>query len=386
MKKIFISYKRENVKDVKKLVEYLMIGGIRIWQDVDSLDLGNTESQIKKAIQEECSGIVFYATKESIKSDFILNVELREGAQRLRRDSNFKVIPVFEEDKAKVDDALRGVFHGNLSSLNGIIIKKYNSAFEYFRKLRKILVKNAFSQTSGEITFSIMTRQRTPGNLGTTLDLDWSRPFSFNDFFSQKAWDDVIKPALSDIKDILLEFGIMDLKIFSKAHLTVGFAFGSIFNQITGFNFALDQRDEWWGTYQEEDAYEYLDVKITPDDISSREVAVNLSISRNIDYEKGEFIKQTNKSFRAEILCTPKSGISIVSIKNGSQAKSISKQICNTIRKTKENYGITDFHIFSAIPLGLAYLIGSDLNACGRIHLYEYDKEESGKYFPSWIL
>jgi hypothetical protein len=60
-------------------------------------------------------------------------------------------------------------------------------------------------------------------------------------------------------------------------------------------------------------------------------------------------------------------------------------EIGNTIRELRGKYNLTDIHIFAAMPLGLAYLIGTELNACGRIHLYEFDKSES-KYQSSWIL
>jgi hypothetical protein len=63
----------------------------------------------------------------------------------------------------------------------------------------------------------------------------------------------------------------------------------------------------------------------------------------------------------------------------------ISKEVGERIRKAHGKYNTTEIHIFAAIPLGLAYLIGSELNACGRIHLHEFDNS-TREYFSSGLL
>jgi hypothetical protein len=60
MKPVFLSYSRNNVKDVREIADTLCAGGIQIWQDIESLATGNTDEQIRKAIQEECA--VFLCT------------------------------------------------------------------------------------------------------------------------------------------------------------------------------------------------------------------------------------------------------------------------------------------------------------------------------------
>lgn len=71
MKPVFLSYSRKNVEDVQEIANILCAGGIKIWQDVESLSIGNTENQIRKAINEECAAFFFYVTEESVNSEFI---------------------------------------------------------------------------------------------------------------------------------------------------------------------------------------------------------------------------------------------------------------------------------------------------------------------------
>ena len=45
MKKVFLSYSRKNLDEVQEIASILCAGGIRIWQDIQSLAVGNTEEQ-----------------------------------------------------------------------------------------------------------------------------------------------------------------------------------------------------------------------------------------------------------------------------------------------------------------------------------------------------
>ena len=119
--------------------------------------------------------------------------------------------------------------------------------------------------------------------------------------------------------------------------------------------------------------------------IGSKHLGVNLSITSSIDNSLGNYIDKQQLSLRAELFCEPTEGPSRESVPNHNVASAMAWEIGNAIRDAKSKYNITDIHIFGAMPLGLAVLIGSELNACGRIHLYENNKSES-MYYPSWTL
>jgi hypothetical protein len=62
---------------------------------------------------------------------------------------------------------------------------------------------------------------------------------------------------------------------------------------------------------------------------------------------------------------------------------SIAIQIRETLAQIVGRYPISEIHIFSAIPQGLAELIGHNLNALPPVQLYEFD---GCKYRPSFKI
>ncbi len=74
LKSIFLSYSRKDLKDVKVIAQTLKAAGIRIWQDINSLDFGPTEDQIRNAIKKDCFSLLYYITKNSVGSKFIRDI------------------------------------------------------------------------------------------------------------------------------------------------------------------------------------------------------------------------------------------------------------------------------------------------------------------------
>ena len=58
-------------------------------------------------------------------------------------------------------------------------------------------------------------------------------------------------------------------------------------------------------------------------------------------------------------------------------------QIRETLAKMIGHYPISEIHIFSAVPQGLAVLIGHNLSALPPVQLYEFD---GYNYIPSYKI
>lgn len=58
------------------------------------------------------------------------------------------------------------------------------------------------------------------------------------------------------------------------------------------------------------------------------------------------------------------------------RAVACADQMATLLRQLTER-GVTDFHLFLRIPSALAVLIGQKLHACGRLHLYWFDRSNS---------
>ena len=385
IKAVFISYSREDLDEVREIVTILQVAGIPIWQDIDSLDIGLTEDQIRKAIWEDCSIFIFYATSKSITSDFIRNIEIKEAYQKFQSDNKFSIVPIFKDSIDNVNASLKGVIDGDISRFNGVVIKPGKSMMEISQKLRKNILNTVLEQ-GGEkkVRIAIMTYSPTPADFKPMLNLDWSELELPHGLLTQNIWTDYIRPALSDIKKNLAKNNRMNLEIFSKAQPQVGIAFGYIFRKETGFLLDIRHFDQIWSTSADETNPFYLSCKDIPGDISSKDLALTVSITQNIDNVMGK-LQGIDINFRAFLNCSPINEKPAYKIPDGIEAAAMAGEIRKAILDAKRKYSVTDIHIFAAIPLALAYLIGWRLNACGRIHLYDYDRS-NGTYAPSWIL
>ena len=386
MQPVFLSYSRKNVKDVQKIADTLCAGGIRTWQDIEFLATGNTDSQIQKAIQEECAAFFMYITDESVESEFIREVEIKEALNKSERDETFHIVPLIHMPLEKANQKLQGSMRGDISRYNGAIIHDGETLSEASSKIRKILLKAIIKRPAyQDFAISLMTYLRTPGNIQSQLDLDWSRLDFSDKIMSDTIWKTHLLPALKDVKDALLNAGVMDIRLFAKATLSASMAFGYIFRRETGFKIIISQREQLWTSLERPEKPSGLKIKVQSRNIGSKHLGINLSITSSIDNSLGNYIDKQQLSLRAELFCEPAEGPSRESVPNHNVASAMAWEIGNAVRDAKSKYNITDIHIFGAMPLGLAVLIGSELNACGRVHLYEFNKSES-MYYPSWTL
>lgn len=386
MKPVFLSYSRKNVKDVQKIADTLCAGGIRIWQDIESLATGNTDEQIRKAIQEECAAFFLYITDESVESEFIREVEIKEALNKSKRDETFHIVPLIHMPLEKANQKLQGSMLGDISRYNGVIIHDGETLSEASSKIRKILLKAIIKRPADQdFAISLMTYSRTPGNIQPQLDLDWSRLDFSDKIMSDTIWKTHLLPALKDVKDALLNAGVTLIRLYAKATLSASMAFGYIFRRETGFKIIISQGEQLWTSLERPEKPSGLKINEQSRNIGSKHLGVNLSITTSIDNGLENYIDKQRLSLRSELFCEPAEGPSRESVPNHNVASAMAWEIGNAVRDAKSKYNITDIHIFGAMPLGLAVLIGSELNACGRVHLYEFNKSES-MYYPSWTL
>jgi hypothetical protein len=403
IKPIFISYSRKDKKEVELLVKTLHAAGIKTWQDVTSLDMEDTIPQIKKAINDECSGMVFYATPNSIRSDFIKAYELPPAIDRSTKDDDFAgIYYVYNVDLKKAEQALRNISLPPLSNINGVMVEhakgfkrlrenwlgnstKLLNAFKELRQ--KILARIFKSMTDTHIKIAINTYVPTPETFQPVLDFDWSQLSKENDFFSVDHWQNDIRDAFIDVRNILSKKNIKTLEISSHAQLQIGFAFGYIFRR-ESFLLKIHHQGQIWTTQHEINKSNHLTCETNEIKPGVKHMAVGISIQQDVKESLNQFVAAKRREMGQEmfnriILLSPKDGCRY-QIPDDVIASEISEEVRLEIIKAKK-HPITDIHLFAAIPLPLAYMIGWRLNACGKIHLYHHDKSTL-TYQPSWIL
>jgi len=230
----------------------------------------------------------------------------------------------------------------------------------------------------------LASKQKTTAPVA--LDLDFT-PYFSSGLPAQKTWIEEFTPTLESFKKILVNKKALKVRLYSFAHLSLGFLFGYIFRQRSGFELEIEQilpsggRREIWSTNRRPTKNPLL-IKEFPGEVGSKNLCVNLNLMSNDNSSFSKCIKKNRLSCRALLELTP-SGYPCV-ISNG-QAVEIATKMASSIKKLNAKYGTNKVHIFAAIPLGLALLVGYHLNACGKIQCYEFDNA-SRQYSPSCIL
>ena len=380
--KYFLSYKRENLDDVKIIASVLMLHGVSIWQDINHLNTGLTERQIQKAIQNECSGLVFLSTKESVRSLIILKVELPEAEQRVKKGPSFHILPIFKQGVKETDNALSGAVTIPLSNYHGVVITKPRN--------KKAILKAAYDSAC-LILKSAKFNLRKPLLISMTsrhnLGKDVSLAINLSSYFtmgmpSQDIWNNEFKSAFISIRNNLALKKMFNLKLFCFAPLSLGLLFGYIFRETTGFTLEVKQRSANWATSAKK-GRNPLKCNISPgNDVRSKNLLVKIDLISSGDAPLRSFIKTSKIRYRALIEFDPPSYPCHIS-KN--QANIIAHEVASKIKQTNAKSGTNKVHLFLAGPFGLALFIGYYLNACGLIQCYEYNNANC-QYSPSCIL
>ena len=248
-----------------------------------------------------------------------------------------------------------------------------------------MLLKKILKNCTEPVIITIMSTLPSGSHQAAKLDMNWFNTFSSDEIITQKVWDEYIRTALRDVKEALSEIGITNIKIILKAHLSIGFAFGFIFREVTGFSLNILQRDQWWLNDETLSNTSCFSTNMVPNDIKSTNLCLDISINKNVEDAMNLFVKNNGINFRAIIRSAPLQNDYSSIVIDSAAAVSIVKNIMSEINNILSKCIITDIYIFAAIPLGLAYMIGAKLNACGRIHLYEFDKNKR-EYLKSWTI
>ncbi|MFX0195986.1 MAG: SAVED domain-containing protein [Candidatus Hodarchaeota archaeon] len=383
--KFFLSYSRKNLDDLRTIARTLMIHGIRIWQDINNLGTGVTEHKIREAIQQMCSGLVFYSTALSVQSSMIRKIELPEAEARHKKDPSFHIVPIFRLSVKETDEALKGCLRIPISNFNGAKVEPKGQVDDVLvaaQEAAKIILNEIEINEIPPLPIGLASKQKTGENV--VLDLDFTSFFS-NGLPSQEVWDKEFSSALVRVKNALVLKKMAHLRLYSFAHLSLGFLFGYIFRERTGFKLEIEQisdgKREIWSTsaLPEENPFE---MSVLPGELDSKNLCVKISLMSNDRSSLPSYANKSGFSFRALLELSPPNFPYIIS---SGQAVEIANQLANKIKQMHAEYGTNTVHIFAAIPLGLALLIGYKLNACGKIQCYEFDNS-SLEYSPSCTL
>jgi hypothetical protein len=398
MKKLFICYRNEDHQEVKILVDELRIRGIDVWIDKDyGFKIGDiTPSEARRVIQDDCFGLLLYATPEVFVRPFIKKIELDEAIRRKDENPDFLLIalPVRMDfsELTKLGQKEFGIdmslFHSyaihdiancDNSTLHSQLSKVANMILIKILDMAKDAISN-----NGFIGIHLNTKEREPVSLDDILNVDWTE--FLENIYDMKTddWKHLLD-RLRDIKRcISQELGRPKIRLLGRKHFSAAFMFGRIFPSSSGFELETRQGDSWWTTKCNPIDNEPFRLQIVDGTVNSDSLFVEIAATEKLvrDAVRRYEIK-TGTNPLLYLRFVPQSGPKLRAVVNNNTCCAMALQIRTSIADILSKRPIKDIHLFGSMPNGLAVMIGHHMNASPPIQLYEYDGTD---YYPSCQL
>lgn len=397
----FVSYSRRRLQSVSDLIRVQHELGIPTWQDVEDLDEVQIEPELRRVLKDPATAnSILWITPEVATSPTIRDVEVPLIVQRERRRDAFFLIPVaaggLNHDSAAdlVNDRLGAE---DLSTWNFRRVLHDPPEPEEIRSIaERVLVRRvaAVHQTlppDEPIRLQLRTWHRAASGTGWAAVVDWIHRFQGR-HAEPGAWDSVLLPALVTLRETFRRRAPgRGIEASGYCSLTAGLALGRTFLSTDEIDLSWRQvaqgyPDQSWSLAASGDV-----VPVTAETVAARTegtgLAILLSITEDVEPAFGAF-RDSLPTIRATVrVRIPGSSFQPFRITNPGQAAALTELIVAEVRRARGQYRCKDVHMFGAIPVGLAVLLGRQLNTLGPVQTYEHVESDTvGTYRPELLL
>jgi len=395
----FVSYRRSALPDVQRLVVAMRARGIPTWRDVDDLESELTGDALTRALEaEDTAAAVSWITRDVENSSVIQRVELPRILGRARDDGPFFVEFVLAGglDYKDADAILQQV--PTLDSLsNGWNVTKTGEPIDdsqvcgIARRVLHRRLREVAAHRPGPLRMAVHTRADAPLAYSgdTSLQVDWCSLFEGR-LAHQGAWEASIFPALRDVASTIQRTcRDRDVIATGMCALPAGFAIGRAFVEPSGLRLVWRQHtgaaEQDWSLRVAPEPSGFR-IEATHSDLSAQDIAVLVSVRGDVE----PAVRATKELPRFAVVSrvTPEAGIFPARIDTPGQAVHLARAVADEIRRVRTSHAYaTRTHIFLSGPVGLAVLIGQQLNGLGPVQTYEHIQGDGpGTYVAAALL
>ena len=386
----FISYRRSRSAEVRALVEAHQDHGVPTWLDVDDLDTGPTEDQLRQVIRspETASGVM-WITPEVKASPVIRTVEAPELFHRARHDDGFFLVPVaagglgFAEAAATFD----GIYPAEDLHRWNLLRAESDPVVAAAGVLRRLVNRRAAAihralPPDAPFRVGVYNRARAPFHPGVAFAFDWLPAYDGR-VAPAGTWDERLLPALAFVADaVRVHAPGRVVEAEGLASVPAAVALGAAFLKVRGVRIGWRQLTDntlgpCWSQGARTDSG--FKAEIRGDDASSDQLAVLVEVADLV----GPALTRSASilpPFRATI--TVRSEGPLPHRLDCSTAVDVAEITVAAIREARVQYpNLRKTHLFIAGPLALAMLTGQLLNTVGPVQTYEHIPDGgSGRY------
>jgi len=190
MRKLFICYYSGDRSEVSILAKELRIRGIDVWIDYDhGFRAGDaTPSEARRALREDCFGLLLYANPDALRRDFITKIELDEAIRLKERNPDFLLMALprgmdFAElskhSQRQIGIDL-GLFHSHPIIGHDSDISDASALRPQFAEVanmilcKRLHMVKAVVSDNGFIGIRFNTGEREPSTDDDVLNIDWT--------------------------------------------------------------------------------------------------------------------------------------------------------------------------------------------------------------------
>ena len=337
--------------------------------------------------------MLFYATPEAFGSDFIRQVEIRRALQRKDEDPSFVLFAV-----------PRRMGFGELSKRSieafGVDLAAYSSralegaewaddqalrerlAVVADEVLDKVLALAGEADLGGALRMQFSTRELLADEGRDVLRVD-AIGLMEGTADPPRAWTRVHGGLSSVKRSISRQLGRPRLRVHGSKHLTAAFLLGFVFPS-TVCEVDIRTKVGYWSTDHEPAGKDLLLSRVSDGTVGTGALYVELSTGDKVVRDGGRrHVSRTGMSPLKYLRFMPGLDFRSATYMTNADAQSIANQVRRELSRAVSDYGISEIHLFAAVPQAVAVMLGHGFNAMPSVQLYEYER---GEYQPSHRL
>ncbi len=396
----FLSYRRTRKDEAKLLVLAQHDIGIPTWQDINNLDEDHTEQELRRVLADPTTAnAIIWITPDVAYSAVIRKIEVPTILARRSQSGHFFVIPVaaggldYKAAAEAVDQqiSIQDLEYWNLRKVVGDPIGA-SEAFEVGKRVleRRIAAIHQSLREDAPLRLALYTRTPPAFEIGIALSLDWTDRFTGREA-TPETWVRHLLPALKAIVATLLaQAPGRAVDASGLPAIAAATALGSAFLAPTGLQISWQQITpgralQRWSLASTRETSGFTAETIGAD-VTANDLAVLVSVAANVEFAFAAS-KNDLPHFRA-ITTVTKQGQPLHDLPTPGQAVDAAYVAIEGIRSARDAYRPIDtIHLFMAVPVGLAMLIGQLLNTLGPVQTYEHiPTDATGCYRKAAIL
>lgn len=399
----FVSYRRSRLSEIERLVARLHKVGVPTWQDRTNLASEQTVEAIAESLESaETAGAIIWLSKDVALSPIILQEEAPRILKRARARNGFAAelcladgigydeasgileMPASLEDTSAVWN-LRCVSENpasdsDIDSVACTVLARRVAAVHRFLPQGEPFPISIYAHARAHPTFV----------LGCGLLVDWTHCFNGR-HAPAEMWPSRLLPALDDIV-AAVRIHAPRRSIMAEGFMSIAtaVALGRALMEPSGIPFAWKQlpRGQVWSlAASSEDSG--FDVESRSQVVSATDLALLVSVRGNVEAavvaSKGSL-----PPFRAIVHVRPRTDQPTVDLVEAGQAAHVARLVGNALRDARHKYpAIKRTHLFYSGPVGVAAMIGQQLNAVGPVQTYEHQQTSDdgiGRFVPAALL